>query len=62
MYFDDADGNRIEWMAGVRQIADDEGHTPVVFDPAEPTSWNVWGVMPPPHFLNRIGPGSLAAV
>jgi catechol-2,3-dioxygenase len=60
MYFDDADGNRIEWMAGVRQITDDEGHEPVVYDPAEPTSWNVWGVMPPLHFLNRIGPGSLA--
>jgi catechol-2,3-dioxygenase len=62
MYFDDSDGNRIEWMAGVRQITDDEGHRPVVFDPARPTSWNVWGVMPPPHFLSRIGPGSLAAV
>lgn len=62
MYFDDNDGNRIEWMAGVRQITDDEAHEPRVYDPAEPTSWNVWGVMPPPQFLNRIGPGSLAAV
>jgi catechol 2,3-dioxygenase-like lactoylglutathione lyase family enzyme len=62
MYFDDADGNRIEWMAGVRQITDEEGHTAVVFDPAESSSWNVWGVMPPAHFLNRIGPGSLAGV
>ena len=62
MYFDDADGNRIEWMAGVRQIPDDETHEPAVFDPGQPTTWNVWGVMPPPHFLTRIGPGSLAAV
>jgi catechol 2,3-dioxygenase len=62
MYFDDADGNRIEWIAGVRQIADDESHRPEVFDPVQPTTWNLWGVMPPPDFLNRIGPGSLAAV
>jgi catechol 2,3-dioxygenase-like lactoylglutathione lyase family enzyme len=62
MYFDDGDGNRIEWMAGVRQIADDESHIPAVFDPSEPTSWNVWGVMPPPEFLKRIGPPALAAV
>lgn len=62
MYFDDADGNRIEWVSSIRQIADDGAHVPRVFDPAEPTTWNVWGVMPPPHFLKRIGSGSLAAV
>jgi catechol 2,3-dioxygenase-like lactoylglutathione lyase family enzyme len=62
MYFDDGEGNRIEWMAGVRQITDDDGHEPTVFDPAQPTAWNVWGVMPPPHFLERIGRDRLAAV
>lgn len=62
MYFDDDDGNRIEWMAGVRQIPDDVTHEPAVFDPSVPTTWNVWGVMPPPHFLKRIGPsGAVAA-
>jgi catechol 2,3-dioxygenase len=62
MYFDDADGNRIEWVNSIKQIADDDTYVPEVYDPAVPTTWNVWGVMPPPHFLQRIGPGTLAAV
>jgi catechol 2,3-dioxygenase len=58
MYFDDADGNRIEWVNSIKQIPDDGTYVPEVYDPAVPTTWNVWGVMPPPHFLQRIGPGS----
>jgi catechol-2,3-dioxygenase len=61
MYFDDDDGNRIEWMAGVRLIYDDEGHEPQVFDPSVPTTWNVWGVLPPPEFLRGLGPTEQAA-
>ncbi|HET6507904.1 MAG TPA: VOC family protein [Baekduia sp.] len=61
MYFDDADGNRIEWVNSIKQIADDGSYVPEVYDPAQPTTWNVWGVMPPPHFLKRIGPGEPAA-
>jgi catechol-2,3-dioxygenase len=60
MYFDDVDGNRIEWMAGVRLIYDEAGHVPQVFDPAIPTSWNVWGPLPPPEFLTGIGPAAAA--
>lgn len=56
MYFDDEDGNRIEWMAGVRQIFDEAAHVPQVFDPSVPTTWNVWGVLPPPEFLRGLGP------
>lgn len=62
MYFDDRDGNRIEWVNSIKQIPDDGSYVPDVYDPALETTWNVWGVMPPPHFLKRIGPGSLAAV
>jgi catechol-2,3-dioxygenase len=62
MYFDDSDGNRIEWVNSIKQIPDDDTYVPEVYDPAMPTTWNVWGVMPPPHFLKRIGPGSLSAV
>jgi catechol 2,3-dioxygenase len=62
MYFDDRDGNRIEWVNSIKQIPDDGSYVPEVYDPALDTTWNVWGVMPPPHFLKRIGPGSLAAV
>jgi catechol-2,3-dioxygenase len=61
MYFDDPDGNRVEWVNSIKQIPDDGTYTPEVYDPAEPTTWNVWGVMPPPQFLQRIGPGDLAA-
>ncbi|MEA2212372.1 MAG: hypothetical protein QOF83_2320 [Solirubrobacteraceae bacterium] len=61
MYFDDDDGNRIEWMAGVRLIYDEEGHVPQVFDPAVPTTWNVWGPLPPPEFLRGLGPAERAA-
>lgn len=61
MYFDDDDGNRIEWMAGVRLIYDDEGHQPQVFDPAVPTTWNVWGPLPPPAFLRGLGPAEQTA-
>lgn len=60
MYFDDDDGNRIEWMAGVRLIYDDEGHEPQIFDPAVPTTWNVWGPLPPPEFLRGLGPAEQA--
>ena len=56
MYFDDDDGNRIEWMAGVKLIYDDAGHVPQVFDPSLPTTWNVWGPQPPPEFLQGLGP------
>jgi catechol-2,3-dioxygenase len=63
MYFDDSDGNRIEWVNSIKQIPDDDDtYVPETYDPAVPTTWNVWGVMPPPHFLQRIGPGSLTAV
>jgi catechol 2,3-dioxygenase len=62
MYFDDSDGNRIEWVNSIKQIPDDDTYVSEVYDPAVPTTWNVWGVMPPPHFLKRIGPGSLSAV
>ena len=62
MYFDDSDGNRIEWINSIKQIADDDTYVSEVYDPSVPTTWNVWGVMPPPHFLKRIGPGSMAAV
>jgi catechol-2,3-dioxygenase len=62
MYFDDSDGNRIEWVNSIKQIPDDDTYVPETYDPAVPTTWNVWGVMPPPHFLQRIGPGSLTAV
>jgi catechol-2,3-dioxygenase len=62
MYFDDRDGNRIEWVNSIKQIPDDGTYVPEVYDPAVETTWNVWGVMPPPHFLKRIGPGSLSAV
>lgn len=58
MYFDDADGNRIEWVNSIKQIPDDGTYLPEVYDPAVPTTWNVWGVMPPPHFLKRIGPAA----
>jgi catechol-2,3-dioxygenase len=60
MYFDDADGNRIEWVNSIKQIPDDGTYVPEVYDPAVPTTWNVWGVMPPPYFLQRIGPGEPA--
>lgn len=61
MYFDDADGNRIEWVNSIKQIAEDGSYEPQVYDPAAPTTWNVWGVMPPAHFLRRIGPAAAAA-
>jgi catechol-2,3-dioxygenase len=61
MYFDDGDGNRIEWVNSIKQIPDDGTYVSEVYDPALPTTWNVWGVMPPPHFLQRIGPGEPAA-
>ncbi len=61
MYFDDDDGNRIEWMAGVKLIYDDAGHVPRVFDPAVPTTWNVWGPLPPPEFLKGLGPAKQPA-
>jgi catechol-2,3-dioxygenase len=61
MYFDDDDGNRIEWMAGVRLIYDEAAHHPQVFDPSVPTTWNVWGVLPPPEFLKGLGPAPQAA-
>jgi catechol 2,3-dioxygenase len=60
MYFDDDDGNRIEWMAGVRLIYDDVAHEVQTFDPAVPTTWNVWGVLPPPEFLRGLGPAAQA--
>ena len=61
MYFDDDDGNRIEWMAGVRLIYDEAGHVPQVFDPKLPTTWNVWGPQPPPEFLRGLGPAKQTA-
>ena len=61
MYFDDADGNRIEWVNSIKQIPDDDTYVPQTYDPSVPTTWNVWGVMPPPHFLQRIGPGNAVA-
>jgi catechol 2,3-dioxygenase len=51
MYFDDADGNRIEWVNSIRQIPEDGTHVVQVFDPAVPTTWNVWGPQPPAHFV-----------
>lgn len=61
MYFDDIDGNRIEWVNSIKQIAEDGSYEPQVYDPSQPTTWNVWGVMPPPHFLQRIGPAVATA-
>jgi catechol-2,3-dioxygenase len=58
MYYDDPDGNRVEWMAGVKLIYDEDGHVPQVFDPAVPTTWNVWGPLPPPEFLKGLGPAA----
>jgi catechol 2,3-dioxygenase len=51
MYFDDADGNRIEWVNSIRQIPEDGTHVVQVFDPTVPTTWNVWGPQPPAHFV-----------
>jgi catechol 2,3-dioxygenase-like lactoylglutathione lyase family enzyme len=51
MYFDDADGNRIEWVNSIKQIPDDDTYMPEVYDPAVPTTWNVWGPQPPPDFV-----------
>lgn len=62
MYFDDDDGNRIEWMAGVRLIYDEAGHVPRVFDPALPNTWNVWGPQAPPEFLRGLGPARRSPV
>ena len=51
MYFDDVDGNRIEWVNSIKQIPDDGTYVPEVYDPAVPTTWNVWGPQPPPDFV-----------
>ena len=51
MYFDDADGNRIEWVNSIKQIPDDGTYVPEVYDPAVPTTWNVWGPQPPAGFV-----------
>jgi catechol 2,3-dioxygenase len=51
MYFDDVDGNRIEWVNSIKQIPDDGTYVPEVYDPALPTTWNVWGPQPPPGFV-----------
>jgi catechol 2,3-dioxygenase len=51
MYFDDVDGNRIEWVNSIKQIPDDGTYVPEVYDPTVPTTWNVWGPQPPPGFV-----------
>jgi len=51
MYFDDDDGNRIEWVNSIKQIPDDGTYVPEVYDPALETTWNVWGPQPPAHFV-----------
>ena len=51
MYFRDADGNIIEWMAAVAQIWDDDRHVPRDFDPKLPQTFNLWGILPPPEFF-----------
>jgi catechol 2,3-dioxygenase-like lactoylglutathione lyase family enzyme len=51
MYFDDVDGNRIEWVNSIKQIPDDGTYVPEVYDPTLPTTWNVWGPQPPPGFV-----------
>ena len=51
MYFRDADGNIIEWMAAVAQIWDDDRHIPRDFNPKLPQTFNLWGIMPPPEFF-----------
>jgi catechol-2,3-dioxygenase len=55
MYFNDADENRIEWVNSIKQIPEDGSYEPQVFDPTEPLTWNLWGVMPPARLLDRIG-------
>lgn len=51
MYFRDPDRNIIEWMAAVAQIWDDDRHTPRIFDPTLPQTFNLWGILPPPDFF-----------
>lgn len=51
MYFRDGDRNIIEWMTAIAQIWEDDRHTPRVFDPKVPQTFNLWGIMPPPEFF-----------
>ena len=51
MYFRDGDRNIIEWMTAIAQIWEDDRHTPRVFDPKVPQTFNLCGIMPPPDFF-----------
>lgn len=52
LYFRDADRNIVEFMTAIAQIWDDARHTPRVFDPAVPQTFNLWGILPPPDFFD----------
>jgi catechol-2,3-dioxygenase len=54
MYFRDDEGNRIEWMSDAGRIWDDQAREARVYDPAEPSTWNVWQMMPPAGFMSSL--------